>query len=132
MLALAVREGYQRSLAATAALTALGPVRLSDLNTRHGGAISHEMLRLMAHLLFRALRAPHGRDGRRTASSLDGTLQITVVNPTPPRAARLVAQSGTWTLADFTVTVEYSERLRSAQRLASDHDADEALSGERR
>jgi uncharacterized protein (TIGR02677 family) len=132
MLALAVREGYERSLAATAALTALGPVRLSDLNTRHGEAISHEMLRLMAHLLFRALRAPRGRDGRRTACSLDGTLHITVVDPTPPRAARLVAQTGIWTLADFTVTVENSERLRSVQRSAADLKADEALSGERR
>lgn len=119
---LTVRAREQQSDAADAAetLTALGPVRLGQVNDALGGELEHAALLLLARLLARSVRATPRRDGTRAAVSVDGTLQITVVDPVPPTAARLCATSGTWTLPDYLVCVQRREAVRVAERAAAD------------
>ena len=66
--------------------------------------------------------AARGRrgDGTWHAASIDGTMQINVAEPLPPRAARLEAATGTWTLPDFSICVEWRENVIAAGRAAAD------------
>jgi uncharacterized protein (TIGR02677 family) len=120
--ALAARALAAQEKAARAAqtLTGLGPVSLSEVNGRLGGPVDEATLRLLASLLYRALRGARRRDGTRHALSVDGTLQIDVADVLPPRAARLEATTGTWTLADCHICVEWRDNVRAAERAAAE------------
>ena len=119
---LAARARTQQCAASDAAdtLTALGTVRLGQVNDALDGELEHAALLLLARLLSRAVRAAPRRDGARTAVSVDGTLQITVDDPVPPAAARLRATSGTWTLPDYPVRVQRRTAVLAAERAAAD------------
>jgi hypothetical protein len=54
------------------------------------------------------------------AVSIDGTLQITMADPLPPRAALLEAETGTWTLPDYRISVEWRANVVAAERAAAD------------
>ena len=85
-----------------------------------GGPVDEATLRLLASLLYRALRGARRRDGTRHALSVDGILQIDVAGVLPPRAARLEATTGTWTLADCRICVEWRDNVRIAERAAAE------------
>ena len=78
------------------------------------------MLRLLASLVYRALQGRRRRDGTWHAASVDGTMQIDVAEPLPLRAAQLEAATGTWTLPDFSICVEWRQNVIAAQRAAAD------------
>jgi uncharacterized protein (TIGR02677 family) len=120
--ALAARALAAQEKAARAAetLTGLGAVSLSEVNGRLGGPVDEATLRLLASLLYRALRGARRRDGTRHALSVDGILQIDVAGVLPPRAARLEATTGTWTLADCRICVEWRDNVRIAERAAAE------------
>ena len=120
--ALAARALAAQEKAAQAAetLTGLGAVSLSEVNGRLGGPVDEATLRLLASLLYRALRGARRRDGTRHALSVDGILQIDVAGVLPPRAARLEATTGTWTLADCRICVEWRDNVRIAERAAAE------------
>ena len=120
--ALAARAQAAQEKAAWAAetLTRLGAVSLSEISDRIGGPVDEVTLRLLASLLYRALRGARRRDGTRHAISVDGTLQIDVADVLPPQAARLEATTGTWTLPDCRVCVEWRENVRTAERSAAE------------
>jgi uncharacterized protein (TIGR02677 family) len=122
---LAENAREQRAEAARAAhiLVALGPVPLSQVADVHGGPLTHDALRLLAELLSRAVRGHRGRDGRRAATSVDGSLHITLTDPQPPAAAQLNATTGVWTVPDYHVEVRRSADVRAAQRAAADRSA---------
>lgn len=101
-------------------MTGLGAVSLSEVNGRLGGPVDEATLRLLASLLYRALRGARRRDGTRHALSVDGILQIDVAGVLPPRAARLEATTGTWTLADCRICVEWRDNVRIAERAAAE------------
>ena len=115
--ALAAQE---RAARAAQTLTGLGPVSLSEVNGRLGGPADEATLRLLASLLYRALRGVRRRDGTRHALSVDGTLQMDVADVLPLRAARLEAVTGTWTLADRRICVEWRDNVRAAERAAAE------------
>jgi uncharacterized protein (TIGR02677 family) len=119
--ALAARALASQEKAARAAetLTGLGTVSLSEVNDLLGGPVDEATLRLLASLLYRALRGARRRDGTRHALSVDGILQIDVAGVLPPRAARLEATTGTWTLADCRICVEWRDNVRIAERAAA-------------
>jgi uncharacterized protein (TIGR02677 family) len=119
-LAASARAAQQRAAGATHALTQLGVVSISEINARLGGPVDPVMLRLLASLVYRALQGRRRRDGTWHAASVDGTMQIDVAEPLPPRAARLEAATGTWTLPDFSICVEWRENVLTAQRAAAD------------
>jgi len=119
-LAASARATQQRAERAAHALTRLGVVSISEINTQVGGPVDPAMLRLLASLLYRALRGGRRRDGTRHALSVDGTMQIEVAEPLPPRAARLEASTGTWTLPDYRICVEWRENVVTAGRAAAD------------
>lgn len=125
-LAAAARAAQQRAADAAVRLTQLGVVSISEINTRAGGPVDPVMLRLLASLVYRALHSGRRRDGTWHAASIDGTMLIDVAEPLPPRAARLEAATGTWTLPDFSICVEWRHSVIAAQRAAADISPSEA------
>ncbi|HEX8006130.1 MAG TPA: DUF2397 family protein, partial [Trebonia sp.] len=119
-LAAQALAAQERAARAAQTLTGLGPVSLSEVNGRLGGPVDEATLRLLASLLYRALRGARRRDGTRHALSVDGTLQIDVADVLPPRAARLEATTGTWTLADCRICVDWRDNVRAAERVAAE------------
>jgi len=120
ILAASAHAVQQQADEAAQTLTRLGVVSISEINIRLGGPVDPFVLRLLASLMYRALQGRRRRDGTRHAVSVDGTLQIDVADPVPPRAARLEAVTGTWTLPDFSVCVDWREKVLAAQRTAAD------------
>jgi hypothetical protein len=120
--ALAARARAAQDEAARAAitLTGLGVVSVSEINDRLGGPIDAATLRLLASLLYRAFRGTRRRDGTRHAISVDGILQIDVAEAVLPRAARLAVTTGTWTLPDYHICVEWRGNVRVAERSAAE------------
>jgi uncharacterized protein (TIGR02677 family) len=120
---LAERARTQRAAAAQAAdtLLALGPAHLSEVADLHGGPLAHDALRLLAELISRAVRGHRARDGRRTATSVDGSLHVTLTDPQPPAAAQVHASTGVWTLPDYHVHIRRSGDVRADDRAAADH-----------
>jgi hypothetical protein len=119
-LAASARASQQRAADGANALTRLGVVSISEINTRMGGPVDPVMLRLLASLVYRALQGCRRRDGTWHAASVDGTMQIDVAEPLPPRAAQLEAATGTWTLPDFSICVEWRQNVIAAQRAAAE------------
>jgi uncharacterized protein (TIGR02677 family) len=119
-LAATASAAQQRAARAARCLTSLGVVSVSEINDRIGGPVDPVALRLLASLLYRALHGSRRRDGTRHAISVDGTMQIDVAEPLPPRAARLEAISGTWTLPDYRICVEWRANVLAAERAAAD------------
>jgi len=119
-LAASARAAQQQAAQAASALTRLGVVSISEINVRVDGPVDPVMLRLLASLLYRALRGHRRRDGTRHAMSVDGTMQIDVAEPLPLRAARLDATTGTWTLPDYRICVEWRENAQTAERAAAE------------
>ena len=119
-LAATARAAQHQAAQAANTLTGLGVVSLSEINDRIGGPVGPVTLRLLASLLYRALRGNRRRDGTRHATSIDGTMQIEVADPLPPRATRLEAATGTWTLPDYRICVEWRENVLAAERAAAD------------
>jgi uncharacterized protein (TIGR02677 family) len=120
VLAASALATQQRTERAARVLTQLGVVSISEINGQVGGPVDHVMLRLLAALLYRALRGSRRRDGTRHAVSVDGTMQIEVAEPMPARAARLKVATGTWTLPDYRICVEWREGVVAAGRAAAD------------
>jgi len=118
-LAAAARIADQKTAEAADTLVGLGTIRVSEITVRVG-PVEPIVLRLLGSLIYRALRTGPHLDGSRRAVSIDGTLQIELSEPLPPRAAVLTATSGTWTLPDYRVCVEWRENIRLAERAASD------------
>ena len=120
--ALAARARAAQDEAAHAAntLTGLGIVSVSEINDWLGGPVGAVTLRLLASLLYRAIRGTRRRDGTRHALSVDGTLQIDVADLLPARAARLEATTGIWTLPDYRICVQWRENVRVAERSATE------------
>jgi uncharacterized protein (TIGR02677 family) len=123
---LAERARAQRAETAQAAdtLLALGPVHLSQIGDGRDDPLDHDALLLLAGLISRAVRGRRAGDGRRTATSVDGTLHIALTDPQPPAAARVQASTGVWTLPDYHVHIRRSADVRTAARTAADHAAD--------
>jgi uncharacterized protein (TIGR02677 family) len=119
-LAARARAAADRTARAADTLTGLGTVTLSEVNGRLGGPVDEATLRLLASLLYRAQRGARRRGGTRHALSVDGTLQIDVAQVLPPQAARLEATTGTWTLADCRICVEWRDNVRTAERSAAE------------
>lgn len=119
-LAAKARAAQDEAARATNTLTGLDVVSVSEINDRLGGPIDAVTLRLLASLLYRALRGTRRRDGTRHAISVDGTLQIDVAEALPLRAARLRAATGVWTLPDYRICVEWRENVRVAERSAAE------------
>jgi uncharacterized protein (TIGR02677 family) len=127
-LAASAHAAQQRAADAAHALTRLGVFSISEINTRMGGPVDPVMLRLLASLVYRALQGRRRRDGTWHAASVDGAMQIDVAEPLPPRAARLEAATGIWTLPDFSICVEWRQNVIAAQRAAADITPPEAES----
>jgi uncharacterized protein (TIGR02677 family) len=125
-LAAAARAAQQRAADAAVQLTRLGVVNISEINARAGGPVDPIVLRLLASLVYRALHSGRRHDGTWHAASIDGTMVIDVAEPLPPRAARLEAVTGTWTLPDFSICVEWRHSVIAAQRAAADISPSEA------
>ena len=119
-LAARARQTEDRIARAAETLTRLGTVTIAEVNARVVGPLDSTALRLLSSLLSRAWKSRVRRDGTRQAVSLDGALQITVLEPLLPQAARLIATSGTWTLPNYTICVELCEHVRTAERAAAD------------
>jgi uncharacterized protein (TIGR02677 family) len=119
-LAARARAAQDEVARAANTLTGLGVVSVSEINYRLGELIDAATLRLLASLLYRAFRGTRRRDGTRHAISVDGILQIDVAEAVPPRAARLEAITGTWTLPDYRICVEWRENVRVAERSAAE------------
>ena len=120
VLAARAQAAQEKAARAAETLTRLGAVSLSEINDRNGGPVDEVTLRLLASLLYRALRGARRRDGTRHAISVDGTLQIDVTDVLPPQAARLEAATGTWTLPDCRICVEWRDNVRTAERSAAE------------
>jgi uncharacterized protein (TIGR02677 family) len=125
-LAASARAAQQRTADAARKLTRLGVVSISEINTQLGGPVDPAVLRMLASLLYRALHGGRRGDGTWHAASIDGTMQIDVAEPLPLRAARLVAATGTWTLPDFSICVEWRQNVIAAGRAAADMNPSEA------
>lgn len=119
-LAARTRAAQERADRASATLTELGTCCIGEINARVGGPLDAAALRLLASLLYRAIRSRPRRRGTRSAISVDGTLQISVADPLPPRAALLEAETGTWTLPDYQICVEWRANVVAAERAAAD------------
>ena len=119
-LAASARAAQQRAADAARELTRLGVVSISEINTQLGGPVDPAVLRMLASLVYRALHGGRRGDGTWHAASIDGTMQINVAEPLPPRAARLEAATGTWTLPDFSICVEWRQNVIAAGRAAAD------------
>lgn len=119
-LAAKARAAQDEAARAMNTLTGLGVVSVSEINDRLSGPVDAVTLRLLASLLYRALRGTRRRDGTRHAISVDGTLQIDVAEALPLRAARLRAATGAWTLPDYRICVEWRENVRVAERSAAE------------
>ena len=131
-LAESAREQRAEIAQAADTLLALGPLHLSQVAQVHGGALGHDALLLLAALISRAVRARRASDGRRTATSVDGSLRITLTDPQPPTAAQVHAPTGVWTLPDYHVHIQSSIEVRSAERAAADRTAvDERCTSDR-
>ncbi len=109
--ALAARARAALDEAAHAANTLTGLGIVSVINDWLGGPVGAVTLRLLASLLYRAIRGTRRRDGTRHALSVDGTLQIDVADLLPARAARLEATTGIWTLPDYRICVQWRENV---------------------
>jgi len=101
LLAAATRAELSAVAEASARLTALGPRRLSDLDT----VLDRSALKLLARLVFRAERNKPSRDGSRQAVSVDGRLRVRIRDPHPFAAAVVRADGGRWTLPDYEVEI---------------------------
>lgn len=119
-LAAKARASQERADQAARTLTELGTCDIGEINDRADGPLDPAALRLLASLLYRAIRSRRRRNGTRLAVSTDGTLQITMADPLPPRAALLEAETGTWTLPDYRISVEWRANVVAAERAAAD------------
>lgn len=119
LLAEQTREAQFLLEGAGATLVGLGSVPISGINDRLGALLSAPALKLLATLLARTTRAPRRGQVRR-ATSVDGTLLITVTELPIRRVARLHAVTGTWTLPDAVVCVERRDHVVLAERAAAD------------
>lgn len=119
-LAARARADQERADQAAITLTGLGTCDIGEINDRTDGPLDPAALRLLASLLYRAIRSRRRRNGTRLAVSTDGTLQITMADPLPPGAALLEAETGTWTLPDYQISVEWRANVVAAERAAAD------------
>jgi uncharacterized protein (TIGR02677 family) len=116
LLAAATADRSREAALAAELLVGLGRTRISQINAA-AGPLEPAALRQLAHLISRAQKASPLPDGTLVAAGIDGVLAIRLHESRPPRAARLAATTGTWTLPDYTV--EVTRRPSATPRQAS-------------
>ncbi|MGY6651424.1 TIGR02677 family protein [Amycolatopsis sp. TRM77291] len=108
LLAEAVRQRIAEAENACATLVGLGRVRLSAVRRFP----DHTTLTLLAGLVAQAQRATADLgSGERRATSVDGRLRITLLEPPTGQAARIDSPAGRWTLPDYEIHIVWTREL---------------------